>query len=326
MDPKLKRKLIVSIGGIALVIALLVPLYILYGKQHVQTWLEARQELKKNEKRLEELRKAFDNQRNPQIELTKLREEVAELTKANNALQKLKTAGTETNQLPKTLDDPDPEIRKELYNEYMKPVMETSEEIIKERLRSARISPPEIKLFSPLENAEEAAYYMNRAKGMMGLIDALANSKSPGGSIAIGKIELEEYEDAKRNKRREGAINIMSYDLKLTMDTLSFVSFLYNLREGDNFYYIEEMNLVPRRAAADNPQLEIQARINTTMVFQSQVQAQVKKIAAATGRAGGKKLTGFMAIAGAMAKEREEYIKEQKERKWWQVWKMFGND
>jgi hypothetical protein len=323
MQPKVKKKLIVSIGGIAVFIALLVPVYLLYGKEPVKNWLQSRQQLKERQKRLEELRQAFDNQTNPQIELSKLKEEVARLTEANNALQKLKTPGTETGQLPQTLNDPDPEIRKELYNEYMKPVMETSENVIKEKLKGARISPPELNLYTPLDTAEECAYYMNRAKGLMGFIDALANSRSPGGTLAISKIGLENYKDG--SKRREGAVNIMSYDVALSMDTLTFVSFLYNLREGNNYYFFDEMNIVPRRGAGDNAQLDIEARLNTTMIFESQVKAQVQKIAAATAK--GKVVGGgFMAIAAAMAQEREKALREQSEKKWWQVWKLFSKD
>jgi hypothetical protein len=35
---------------------------------------------------------------------------------------------------------------------------------------------------------------------------------------------------------------------------------------------------------------------------------------------------GFMAIAAAMAQEREKALREQSEKKWWQVWKLFSKD
>lgn len=323
MEFKLTRKLVVSVTGVVVAVGLSVALYVLYGADYVKQWREVRTELRKREQRLGELRKEFAYVRDPKDELKVLRQEVKSLVEANQALQKVKTAGYETSDLPDALEDPEPEIRKELYKEYMKPVMEISEDNIKNKLREARISPPEIDLYTELSNADEAAYYMNRAAGVQGIIDALTRAKPSGSTLVLDKVGFEDYDAG--NKRREGAVNVMSYDLQMTMDTATLMSFLYHLREEDNYYFIERMQIIPRRGLGGSQSLNIAARINTTMVFESQVKTQVRQAIAGASKPEGKRGGGgWMAdLARAMAQEREEALRAGEEKKWWEFWKWF---
>lgn len=323
MDPKLRRKLIVSGSGVVVLIGLLVALYIFYLGPRVKVWREARGEVTKREKRLEDLRKSFANQRNPQDEVKVLQEEVKNLSRANDQLKKIQSVGTESSSLPKELQDPDPAIRREMYKDYMKTVMEAAEKKVKEKLKSAQIAPPDIKLYSDLQNADEVAYYMNRAGGLQGLINALAESHSKGGTLLIDSISFEDY--ATGNVRRDGAVNIMSYSLKMTLDTQTLVSFLYNLKDQDSYYFINQMDITPLGAArGPNQKLSVEARVNTTMVFQSQVQAQVKAVLAKVGRAQKGGGGGWMLAAAGMAKKDLDANKGKSERKWYQFWKWFS--
>jgi len=323
MDPKLRRKLIVSGTGLVAVIGLFVALYILYLGPRLKVWSEARQEIRNREKRLEELRKAFGNQRNPQDEIRVLQQEVQTLTGTIEELQKIKTAGTETTDLPAELHDPDPAIRRELYKDYMKQVMDVSSNKIKETLKNAQISPPDIALYQDLNNPDEVAYYMNRAGGLQGLASALAQSRSPGGTLIIDKLELEDYTTG--SKRREGAVNIMRYALKMTLDTQTLISFLYNLHEQDSYYYVDEIEIRPRGAVrGPNPQLAVEAKVNTTMVFQSQVQQQVQAVIAQSGGSTTNAIGGswMAALAKGMKQTMDE--DKSKDRKWYEFWKLFS--
>jgi hypothetical protein len=326
MDAKLRRKLIVSGVGVVVVIAFIVGLYLLLLKPYVKSWREARDEIRKREDRLNELRTAFANQRNPEDELKVLQEEVVNLTKANEELQKLKTAGVERKNLPRELDDKDPEIRKELYRDYMKQVMEAAKNKVKDKLKSAQISPPDIDLFTDLKDADEVAYYMNRAAGLQGIVDALTKSRTSDGTLVFDKLTLEDFGPGM--KRRQGAVNILNYQLKLTMDTQTLMSFLYNLREEPSYYFIESLEITPRSAVGGKKQqLSVDAKVDTTMVFQSQVQAQARAAAAKAATVGkpGARISGgggwMGQMAAAMKKQQEEEAHKAKEKKWYQFWK-----
>ena len=146
------------------------------------------------------------------------------------------------------------------------------------------------------------------------------------------ELSLEDY--SKGKSRREGAVNLLSYLVKMTMDTQSLVTFLYHLQDQEGYYFVENMKIIPRGAArgAGPQQLNIETRINTTLVFESKVKAQVKRAAAkaAVGPADKKAkkgaLTGFAWLAEQTRLEREKYLKEEeerKQRKWYQFWKYF---
>lgn len=324
MDPKLIRKLVVSISGVVVAIALVVGLYLLYLKPYVTKWREARHELTTRERRLEELRKAFGNQENPQAELRALQQEIESLKKANEALEKVKTPGKENSDFPKELDDPEPEIRVELFREYMKPVMDVTKDKIKEKLRNAQISPPEINLYADLRNADEAAYYTNRATGLQGLVDIMTEARRPDGAFVFDNVKLLDYTAGKSH--REGAVNLLQYEIELTLDTKSLVSFLYELQDSDQFYYITDMKIEPRtvRRSAEQ-QLKVSATINTTMVFESKVAEQVKAAAAKVAAPQKKGTTGggWMAMVASAMSESMEQEKDKPEKKWYEFWKWF---
>ncbi len=326
MAVKFSRKIVVSVTGVVLAIGLVVVGYMRYLKPRVTEWREARTEIAKREKKLDNLRDAFANQKNPQDELKVLEQEIVNLKEANKALEKVKTVGVETSDLPKELQDPDREIRRELYRDYMKQVMDVAEDRIKGKLRSANIPPPEIRLYTELENADEAAYYLNRAGGLQGLVDAMTKVPADGGSIIFDKLFLEDYKEG--IKHRSGAVNILRYAVKMTVDTQSLLSFLYHLQEEDSYYFIEDMTIQPRTSirGAGPQQLNVEATINTTMVFKSQVEAQVKAAAAAAGvkvgqsRQGG---GGWLGLALGMQKQLEKEAEQDKQKKWYQFWKWF---
>ncbi|MBI5118708.1 hypothetical protein HZA56_19745 [Candidatus Poribacteria bacterium] len=321
MEAKLSRKLVVSIAGVVAGLAALAVVYVMYLRPYVKVWLKARSEINERKEKLAELRKNFGDQANPQSELRTLQQEINVLVDANKALKKVKTPGTETSALPKELEDPDKEIRRELYRDYLKQVMDLAEDGMKEKLKTANIPPPDFELYTELDNAEEAAYYMNRAAGLKGLIEAIIKSRSSGSAVTLDYLTLENYEEGK--KRREGAVNVINYALKMSMDTQSLVSFLYNLQAQDSFYYVEEMQLQPRGAGrgSGGAQLDITARINTTMVFQSQVNSQVQAAAAAiTGGKGGGG-GGLMSLFAAATQEVAAEQRRRSEKKWYQFWK-----
>ncbi len=328
MDPKLRRKLIVSGGGLAAVIGIIVVAYIMYFGPRLKKWNEARLEVKTRENKLEELRKAFANQKNPQDELRVLQEEINNLQKVDRQLQKIKTPGKENTDFPKELNDPDPQIKAELFRDYMKQVMGVAENTVKEKLKSAQISPPDLKLYEDLNDADEASYYVNRANGLIGILDAMARSRSPNGTLVIDKITLEDY--ATGIKRREGAVNILSYLFKTTLDMQTLAALIYNLHEEDNYYFVDQIKILPRTSArGTTQQLSVEARINTTMVFQSQVQAQVQKILvqaqASTGKSSSSSGSWMAQLASSMKKQQDEN-KGKGERKWYQFWKWFSKE
>jgi hypothetical protein len=321
MEVKLSRKLVVSIAGVVAGLAALAVVYALYLKPYVKVWLKARSEINERKTKLEEIRKSFGDQANPQSEIHTLQQEITVLVEANKALKKVKVAGTETSDLPKELEDPDTEIRRELYRDYLKQVMDLAEDSLKQKLKNANIPPPDFNLYTELENADEAAYYMNRAAGLRGLIEAIVKSRASGSAMTLDYLTMENYEEGKT--RREGAVNIVNYALKMTMDTQSLVSFLYNLQSQDSFYYVEEMQLLPRGAGrgSGGAQLDVTTRINTTMVFQSQVDSQVQAAAAAI--TGGQNFStgGIMALFAAAAQEVAAEQQRRSEKKWYQFWK-----
>jgi hypothetical protein len=322
MDVKLTRKLVVNVAGIVIAVGLLTALYIIYLRPHVEKWREARTELRDRKERLEDLREAFGDQRDPQVELDTLRTEVQNLVKANEAIKKVKTIGVETESLPAELHDPDEEIRRELYRDYMKSAMETSENTIKDKLKSAKIIPPDLNLYTQLDNADEAAYYTNRARGLQGIVNALVKTRTYGGNLIFDNLFLEDYNEGK--KSREGAVNIIKYTLNLSMDTRNLVSFLYNLQEEDSYYFVEDMKIEPRGGGrgSSTQQLSVETTINTTMVFESQVKAQVKATAEAIQRATGDAPppSGLAALFLGMQEQLEEEERRLAEKKWWQFW------
>lgn len=323
MDPKLRRKLIVSGVGVAIFIALVAAAYIFVLSPRLKVWREAREEIGKRQTRLDELRKKFANQKNPQDEIAAVEQEIKNLRATIQQLEKVKTPGTETTSLPKELNDPEEAIRRELYKDYMKQVMDVAGGKIKERLKTAQISPPDLVLYEDLEQADEVAYYMNRAAGLQGIINALAKSRSPESILTIDNLAMEKY--AEGIKRREGAVNVLSYLLKTTMDTQTLISFLYNLRDESGFYYIESMEIKPGKSArGSSPQLSVEARIDTTMIFKSQVEIQVRTViaqaskpAAKAGGGGG----GWMAEMAMAMKAEAERAKNRPKKKWYEFWK-----
>ena len=326
MAVKLDRKIVVNIVGIVIAVGLLIALYTIYLRPHVKKWRDARTELQARKQRLEDLRKAFANQRDPKVELKTLEQEIESLIKANEAIKKVKTIGMETGDLPKDLHDPDEEIRRELYRDYMRSAMEASENIIKDKLKKAKILPPDLKLYTQLENADEAAYYTNRARGLQGIINALVKTRTYGGNLVFENLSLENYLEGKEH--REGAVNVIYYSLKLTMDNRNLVSFLYNLQEEDSYYFVKDMKIEPRGGGrgGGTQQLSIETTINTTMVFESQVKAQVEATAKAMQRkvgTGTGELKGLAALFVGMQQQLEKDKEYHAQKKWWQFWKWF---
>jgi hypothetical protein len=253
-----------------------------------------------------------------------LDQEVKNLAATIQQLEKIKTAGTETASLPKELHDPDPAIRRELYKDYMKQVMDVAGTNIKEKLKSAQISPPDIKLYEDLNEADEVAYYMNRAGGLQGVVAALAQARSPEGTLIIDAVSLQDYKTGAAG--REGAVNVLSYLLKMTLDTQTLISFLYHLQEQDEYYFVESMDIKPKGTPRDDKQqVSVEAKIATTMVFQSQVQKQVQAVLAQAGKStavqGGGGGSWMMNLAQAMKKQQEK--PQEEERKWYEFWKWF---
>ncbi len=321
MQAKFSRKLIVSVSGVVAGLAALAVVYVIYLRPYVKLWLEARSEINKRKTRLEELRTAFGNQSNPQAEISVLKQEIAILTEANKALKKVKTPGTES--LPEVLEDPDEKIRLELYRDYLKKSLEDNEDNLKEKLRGANIPPPEFELYVEIDKVEEAAYYLNRATGLGGLVDAISKSRPGKASLTLDELSLEDYGEG--NKRRDGAVNIYSYGLKMTMDNQTLISFLYNLQSQDSYYYVEDMQIEPRGGGggSGSPQLGVTATVNTTMVFESQAKSQVKAAAEAISAAGKPAAAGGGMLGAFLMMQSQ--IQEEKakagQKKWYQFWK-----
>ena len=327
MELKLNRKIVVNVVGVVVVLVLVIGFYVTFAKPRMKAWREGRSELRNRHLRLRELEKLFGGQADPRKELRTLKREIANLKEANEALEKLKKGGVEVRDFPKELNDPDRAIKIELYRDYMKEVMEVAEDNIKEQLRNAEITPPDINLYGGLSNPEEAAYYMNRAGGLSGIINAMEKSQSEGSKIIFDSLELENFKKSKR--RRKGAINIMSYVVNMTLDTESLMSFIYHLQEQDGYYFVDSVKAKPGRAlrGAAKP-LNVAARINTLIVFKSQEKKAVKAAAVKTSksrkkRSGPRKMTGLMALAQGMKASVKQEQKERRERKWYQFWKYF---
>lgn len=336
------RKLVVNLLGVILLVAVGVGLYIRVARPRIKQWGELKGEIQQREKRLKALRTAFANQQNPQDELKTLAVEIENLKQASKNLEKVKTAGVETSDLPKELNDPDPEIKKELYRDYMAEVMEVTEASLKGKLMDAKIPPPEFTLYNELASAEEAAYYMNRAAGLQGIIQAMEQTRAEGNSLVFNELKLEHYKQG--SKRRKGAVNIMSYSLDVKMDTKTLLSFLYHLQNQDNYYFLEDLKLEPSGSrigmgapglkSSGGQALKVTTRINTTMIFKSAAKKQVKvaaaKAAVAKPDVVTKKAAGptdwISAIAAAAAEEQKKEAEggsEGKKKKWYEFWKWF---
>lgn len=327
----MNRRLIVSIGGIVAALVVLVSLYIMVVRPQVKKWNDVRVELKKNKKKLTELRKAFGDQEDPRVELATLRQELKNVGRANNALKKIKKPGLESDDLPKELKDPDPKIKIALVNDYLKEVMSVSEENIRTDLKDAGIDAPNFKLYTHLKYFPEAAYYMNRANGLQGVINAIVKTKTATDSeITFNQLGLEGY--ARGIKRRESSRNVLSYSMQMTMDMQSLMVFMYNLQEEDGYYFVSSMNVRPavsRRFSTQKTnslKLLVDARINTVMIYKSRVIEDLKKAVASSSDAkkrtlqSGGKVTGFLALARGMTATAEKEAGGQ-EKKWWEFWK-----
>jgi hypothetical protein len=326
MDPKLRNKLIVSGVGLALFIGLIAASYRFYLSPRLKAWRESRKEVTQRKERVEALHKEFANQRDPKAELKTLEEEIQNLSTVLDDLKKIKTRGTEVGDLPPELNDPEEAIRRELYKDYMKQVMEVAGNNLKEKFKAGQISPPDLVLYEDLEKADEVAYYMNRAGGLTGIVEALSEAKTPVSTLVVDNITMEDYETGVQ--RREGAVNVLSYLLNMTIDTQTLISFIYHLRDQDNYYFLDEIEINPRLASRSSTQqqLTVQARINTTMTFESLVKSQVQTVLAkADGSTGQAKRGGggLLALATAMKKQMEEDQKKGDEIKWYQFWKRF---
>jgi hypothetical protein len=325
--PKLNKKIIINVAGLIIIVGAAVAFYILFAGPRVKVWRESRAEIKKRTGRLNELKKRFGNQSDPRVELLVLKKELENLRKANRALEKLKKAGVETKDLPPELNDKDQAIRRELYRDYMKDVMDATEDRIKKQLRDAQISPPDLELYNNLQSAAEAAYYMNRAAGLQGIINAIGKTKTEDAAIAFDKLSLENYKQGQ--KGRKGAINILKYGVDMTMDVESLMSFIYHLKEEDGYYYIEQMDITPgatRRGARSQP-LEINAKIGTLLVFKSEEKKQVKQAAAKTAarkkkkKGGGSGFGGLLGLAAAMKDTVKDEKAAARNKKWYEFWK-----
>jgi hypothetical protein len=326
MDPKLRQKLIVSGVGLAVFIGLFTAAYIFYLGPRLKEWRENRKQVAERKERVEALHKEFGNQRDPRVELKTLEEEIQNLSNVLNDLKKIQTKGTEVGDLPSELNDPEEAIRRELYKDYMKQVMEVAGNKLKEKFKSGQISPPDLVLYEDLEKADEVAYYMNRAGGLTGIVEALAEAKTPESTLVVDNITLEDYETG--IKRREGAVNVLSYLLNMTVDTQTLISFIYRLRDQENYNFLDEIEINPRMLSRSSgqQQLNVQARINTTMTFESLVKSQVQTVIAKANQGSAKASSGgsgFFALAMAIKKQQEEDALKEEETKWYEFWKWF---
>jgi hypothetical protein len=262
-----------------------------------------------------------------------LRQELKNLGKANASLEKIKKPGLESDALPKELKDPDPRIRKALVNDYMKEVMAVTEQNMKQALGDVQITAPDFKLFEPIYAFPQAAYYMNRANGLQGIISALVKTKSEhGGEITLAALGLESYK--KGIKRRKASQNVLSYTMEMTMNLQSLMSLMYNLQEEEGYYFVSDMTITratsrrfSSRDSSDDIKLLVGARINTVMIFESQMakalkkavekSASAKKQRSRKRRRGG----GLFALAGGMRQTALEEVKRGTEKKWYEFWK-----
>ena len=336
MEMKPNRRLIVSIGGMAAAIAVLVGLYVVVVRPRTKAWRDVRVEIKKSDKRLADLKKMFRGQDDPKAEIKILRQEFTNLQKANASLNKIKKPGIEAKDLPDEIKDPDPKLQVDILNEYMKEVMSVSEENITKDLEEIQIPAPDFKLYNKMYVFPEAAYYMNRANGLQGIINAIVRTKSEtGGEITFAELKLEDYK--KGSRRREASRNVLSYSVEMTMNLQSLMSLMYNLQEEEGYYYVSNMTVKPAKSrrfssgdASGDFKLLVDARINTVMIFKSQMKSASRQAAgksadakqsAANLRARGGKFGGLMALAGGMKKTATKEIQEAADKKWYEFWK-----
>ncbi len=334
MEMKLDKRLIVSIGGMAAALAVLVGLYVVVVRPRMKAWNEVRVELKKSRERLVELRKLFKDRDDPRDEVKVLRQELKNLGEANASLDKIKKPGLEADELPEEINDPDPEIRNALVNGYMKEVMSVTEQNMKQDLGAVKITAPDFKLYNRIDAFPEAAYYMNRANGLQGIINAIVKTQSTHvGQITFAELELEDYK--KGFERRRASQNVLSYSMEMTMNVQSLMSLMYNLKEEEGYYFVSDMTIKPatsrRFSSGDSSRdlkLLVDARINTVMIFKSEVEKALKqaveKSATANERAlrsRGGKVGGLMGLAVAMKRVAEEQAAREADKKWYEFWK-----
>lgn len=321
------RRLIVGIGGGVILIAGLTALYIVFLRPQMKEWTKINREIKDRKAELVRLQEAFGEQKDPKVMLKTLRLEIQNLGKAKAALNKIKRPGTEMKDMPVDLMDPDEEIRKALFDEYIKLLMETEEANIEKALKAAKIDPPVINLLTPLRSTVEAPYYINRQTGLQGIINALVKTQeSSGDRILFQELDLEDY--AKGIERRSGSQNVLSYYLVLTMDMDNLISFIYNLRDEEGYYYVEEMTIKPatRQRFGTKVELLVDARINTVLIYKSEELKEIQKAVQRSEvksqrQAEGGTVGGFLALAAGIQKTTQKQIEREKNKKWYEFWK-----
>ena len=328
MAAKLNKRLIVSIGGGVVLIAAIVGLYIMFLRPQMKEWKEVNREKKDRQAELARLKNTFQNQDDPKIVLKTLRLEIGNLGKANHALSKIKRPGTEMKDLPPDLKDPDPKIQKALFDEYTSILMTSEQENIEADLQEAKIDPPEIKLHSQLWSTFEVPYYINRKTGLQGIVNALIKTQAASeDKILFQELKLEDY--ANGIKRRKESQNVLSYFMVMTMDMDNLISFLYNLNEEESYYYVEKMTIKPatrQRFGGESAKLLVDARINTVLIYQSEVMKELKgavekakqesKRASKSGKVG-----GFLSLAAGASRAAEAEVERKANKKWYEFWK-----
>jgi hypothetical protein len=329
MAEKLNKKVIVSIGGAVFLIAAIGAMYIVFLRPKMTEWTTANREKKNRQKELTRLRSVFDNGQKPKTKLHALQAELKEIEKANKALGKIKRAGMELVDIPPELKDPDPNIRKVLFDEYNAKFMKDQQGSIEAALDKAEIDPPDdFSLFTPLRGTEELPYYINRTTGLQGITSALIKTQEASDEkIIFEKLGLEHY--AGGEKRRQGSLNVLSYLLELTMDMDNLISFLYNLNEEEGYYYVDNMTIKPAtrgRFGGQDVKLLVDARINTIMIYKSEVMKDLKRAAEQSAiqtrrRTTGGKVGGFLALAAGSQKAADKEVERQQNKKWYEFWK-----
>jgi hypothetical protein len=230
--------------------------------------------------------------------------------------------------MPPELMDPDPNIRKALFDEYNKMVMESEQESIEETLQGAEIDYPDFNLHTPLKDTAEAPFYINRKTGLQGIVNALVKTQdSSDEKILLQELRLEDYDQAIR--RSTGSQNVLSYYMEMTMDMNNLISFIYNLNDEEGYYYVESMSVKPatrQRFGSQGTKLNVDARINTVMIYQSEALRELKQkveqsqLQTQHGGKGGR-LGGFLALAAGIQKTTEKEIEREKTKKWYEFWK-----
>jgi hypothetical protein len=294
----------------------------------MKEWQAINRQIKDRKAELVRLQKAFSNQKDPKAALRNLKLEINNLGKANAALSRIKRPGMEEKDLPPELLDPDLRIRKALFDEYNKMVMEGELKNIKAALEDAKIDAPEIKLHTPLLSTVELPYYFNRQTGLQGIVNALIKTQANSNDkILFQELGLEDYN--KGSLRSKGAQNVLSYLMEMTMDMNNLISFIYNLNDEEGYYYVEKINVKPatrQRFGTQDVKLLVDARINTVMIYKSAALKELKKAVAKSELASkrqstGGKVTGFMALAAGIQKATERELERKANKKWYEFWK-----